>query len=134
MKDFLACSCEKRGAVYFYFVPLRLDYLNHSSIDMKKLLLISNSASQGQPYLGYAAEEIGRFLGPVAQDVLFVPYAAITYSWDEYVAKVNNALVSMSRVCTLTINRYRRLPLLRLLWWAVAIHGHSSSSYKIWAL
>ena len=59
---------------------------------MKKLLLISNSASQGQPYLGYAAEEIGRFLGPVAQDVLFVPYAAITYSWDEYVAKVNNAL------------------------------------------
>ena len=59
---------------------------------MKKLLLISNSASQGQPYLGYAAEEIGRFLGPVAQDVLFVPYAAITCSWDEYVAKVNNAL------------------------------------------
>ena len=92
MKSFEVFLCEKRGAVYFYFVPLRLDYLNHSSIDMKKLLLISNSASQGQPYLGYAAEEIGRFLGPVAQDVLFVPYAAITYSWDEYVAKVNNAL------------------------------------------
>lgn len=92
VKNFAMFLCGKRGAVYFYFVPLRLDYLNQYSIDMKKLLLISNSASQGQPYLGYAAEEIGRFLGPVAQDVLFVPYAAITYSWDEYVAKVNNAL------------------------------------------
>ena len=86
MESFVVLLREKRGVVCFYFVPLRLDYPNHSSIDMKKLLLISNSASQGQPYLGYAAEEIGRFLGPVAQDVLFVPYAAITYSWDEYVA------------------------------------------------
>lgn len=59
---------------------------------MKKLLLISNSASQGQPYLAYAAEEIGQFLGPAGQEVLFVPYAAITYSYDEYVAKVNKAL------------------------------------------
>ena len=82
----------KLGAVCIYFVPLWLDNLNQSDIDMKKLLLISNSASQGQPYLGYAAEEIGRFLGPVGREVLFVPYAAITYSWDEYVDKVNKAL------------------------------------------
>lgn len=54
-----------------------------------KLLLISNSASPGEGYLEKSASEIARFLGAEALNIVFVPYAAVTYSYDEYEAKVN---------------------------------------------
>lgn len=54
---------------------------------MKKLLLISNSTTAGEPYLKYPICRIGSFLSGVGS-VAFVPYAAVTFSYDEYEAKV----------------------------------------------
>lgn len=52
-----------------------------------KLLLISNSTTAGQPYLQWPAEHIRKFLGCV-DSVAFIPYAAVTFSYDDYRAKV----------------------------------------------
>lgn len=54
-----------------------------------KLLLISNSTNPGEAYLDYPKHEIKKFLGEKPVKALFVPYAAVTFSFDEYVAKVN---------------------------------------------
>ena len=51
------------------------------------LLLISNSTNAGEPYLKYPIAEIAKTLQGVSE-VVFVPYAAVTYSYDEYEAKV----------------------------------------------
>ena len=53
-----------------------------------RLLLISNSTAAGQPYLQWPLEHIRRFLGGCAETVAFVPYAAVTFSYDEYEARV----------------------------------------------
>ncbi|MBQ3259548.1 MAG: dipeptidase PepE [Alistipes sp.] len=51
------------------------------------LLLISNSTNAGELYLKYPIGEIGRFLEGV-DEVVFVPYAAVTFSYAEYEKKV----------------------------------------------
>lgn len=56
-----------------------------------RLLLISNSTNAGEQYLEYPKHEIKNFLGDV-KEVLFIPYAAVTFSYDEYEAKVANRL------------------------------------------
>lgn len=58
----------------------------------RRLLLISNSASPGEKYLERPAEDIASFFGDAKDDVVLIPYAAVTYSFDEYVDKVNKAL------------------------------------------
>ncbi len=52
-----------------------------------RLLLISNSTNAGEEYLKYPVGNIRDFLGSV-KEVLFVPYAAVTFSYDDYVRKV----------------------------------------------
>ena len=52
-----------------------------------RLLLISNSTNAGEEYLKYPIEQIGRLLSGV-KTIVFVPYAAVTFSYDEYVRKV----------------------------------------------
>ena len=52
-----------------------------------KLLLISNSTNAGEEYLRYPLPEIGRFLTGI-REVVFVPYAAVTFSYAEYERKV----------------------------------------------
>ena len=52
-----------------------------------KLLLISNSTNAGEEYLRYPMPEIGRFLAGV-REIAFVPYAAVTFSYDDYEKKV----------------------------------------------
>jgi dipeptidase E len=54
-----------------------------------KLLLISNSTTPGQPYLDYPKAEIKKFLGEKSIDCLFIPYAAVTFSYEQYEKKVN---------------------------------------------
>jgi len=54
-----------------------------------KLLLISNSTMPGQPYLDYPKAEIKKFLGEKPVDCIFIPYAAVTFSYDVYEEKVN---------------------------------------------
>lgn len=56
-----------------------------------KLLLISNSTNAGEQYLAYPLDAIDRFLGAV-RDVAFVPYAAVTFSYDAYESKVQQRL------------------------------------------
>ncbi len=51
------------------------------------LLLISNSTNAGEAYLKYPIEKIGEFLSGV-KEVIFIPFAAVTFSYDEYEAKV----------------------------------------------
>ena len=53
-----------------------------------KLLLISNSTMPGEAYLDYPKQEIKKFLGNRPLKVLFIPYAAVTFSFDTYEEKV----------------------------------------------
>ena len=52
-----------------------------------KLLLISNSTNAGEEYLKYPIKEIENFLGSVTE-VVFIPYAGVTFSYEVYEAKV----------------------------------------------
>jgi len=56
---------------------------------MKKLLLISNSTNAGEAYLGWPRNDIKNFLitNKVSR-VLFVPYAGVSVTYNEYTAKV----------------------------------------------
>lgn len=53
-----------------------------------RLLLISNSTMPGEPYLDYPKNEIKKFLGDTPVTALFIPFAAVTFSYDEYERKV----------------------------------------------
>jgi dipeptidase E len=53
-----------------------------------KLLLISNSTNPGEPYLDYPKNNIREFLGSRPARVLFIPYAAVTFTYDAYEEKV----------------------------------------------
>ncbi len=57
-----------------------------------KLLLISNSASPGEAYLEKPSADIATFLEGAKERIVLIPFAAVTYSFDEYVIKVNKAL------------------------------------------
>lgn len=63
-----------------------------------RLLLSSNSSVAGEAYLGFAAPHIHDFLGVQAKTILFVPYAAVSFSFDEYVQKVSDALGTKHKV------------------------------------
>ena len=52
------------------------------------LLLISNSTMPGEPYLDYPKNEIKKFLGEKSVTAVFIPYAAVTFSYDTYCEKV----------------------------------------------
>ena len=54
-----------------------------------KLLLISNSTNAGEEYLKYPIACIAEHLEGVSE-VIFVPYAAVTFSYAEYERKVQN--------------------------------------------
>ena len=52
------------------------------------LLLISNSTMAGEPFLEYSKDEIVKFIGK-CQNIVFIPYAAVTFSFDDFEAKLN---------------------------------------------
>ena len=52
-----------------------------------RLLLISNSTNPGEAYLEYPKEQIKTFLKDTRK-VLFIPYAAVSFTFDEYERKV----------------------------------------------
>ncbi len=54
-----------------------------------KLLLISNSTNPGEQYLDYPKNNIRDFLGKEPVKALFIPYAAVTFSYDVYEQKVS---------------------------------------------
>ena len=55
-----------------------------------RLLLLSNSTNQGEGYLSWAQKEIHAFLGNYPVSALFIPYAAVTFGFDEYETKVKS--------------------------------------------
>jgi len=55
------------------------------------LLLISNSTNPGEEFLGYPKAELEKFCKRFAvKKAVFVPYAAVTFSYDEFEKKVQN--------------------------------------------
>ncbi|OCG28799.1 dipeptidase E [Gilliamella sp. wkB108] len=60
-----------------------------------KLLLLSNSKLPNKQYLEYALKPIKQFIGE-KKHAIFVPYAGVTQSWDDYTTKVQSALASLS--------------------------------------
>ncbi len=54
----------------------------------RRLLLLSNSRNAGQGYLDHALGVLRDFLGSGRSRVLFVPYAGVSISYDDYAAKV----------------------------------------------
>jgi dipeptidase E len=54
-----------------------------------RLLLISNSTNPGEEYLAFPMPQIKAFLGPRIVNILFIPYAGITISYDNYSIRVN---------------------------------------------
>ncbi|WP_372754854.1 dipeptidase PepE [Labilibaculum sp.] len=53
-----------------------------------RLLLISNSTMAGEEYLDYPKNNIKKFLGDKPVKALFIPYAGVSISFDQYEAKV----------------------------------------------
>ncbi|MDX6693432.1 MAG: dipeptidase [Blastocatellia bacterium] len=54
----------------------------------KRLLLLSNSTNHGGPFLGFAEIFIRDFLGATTGPALFVPFAAVRFSYEDYAARV----------------------------------------------
>ncbi|NQZ23545.1 MAG: dipeptidase PepE [Colwellia sp.] len=57
----------------------------------KKLLLLSSSRAGNSPYLDHAKNMIEDHLAGI-KEILFIPYAGITLTYDDYTNKVQNAL------------------------------------------
>ena len=56
-----------------------------------KLLLLSNSTNQGEEYLGWPREILQQFIEKnKIKSCLFVPYAGVTVTWDEYTTRVRS--------------------------------------------
>ncbi|MDH5366390.1 MAG: dipeptidase PepE [Cyclobacteriaceae bacterium] len=62
---------------------------------MGRLLLLSNSTNYEESYFEYAKGTIKEFIGSSVNRILFIPYAAVTISYDEYTEKVGEALVDV---------------------------------------
>jgi dipeptidase E len=61
-----------------------------------KLLLISNSTNAGEAYLEYCKQYIADFLQENnVRKILFVPFAAVTFSYDAYQQKVQEKLAPL---------------------------------------
>lgn len=58
----------------------------------KRLLLLSNSTNYGSTFLKHALDEISGFLGDQVRNVLFIPYAAVRFSYDTYETRVSDVL------------------------------------------
>ncbi len=56
-----------------------------------RLLLLSNSQTEGMGYLEHAMGSLREFLGESPGEALFVPYAAVTKTYHDYVAQVQVA-------------------------------------------
>lgn len=59
------------------------------------LLLLSNSTLPGETFLRWPRPHIQAFLGEGRKRIAFVPFAAVSFSMDEYSATVQNAFAEM---------------------------------------
>jgi dipeptidase E len=61
----------------------------------RRLLLLSNSKNFGSGYLTHAEGTITDFLGAGVADILFVPFAAVRASFDDFTAMVGERFAAM---------------------------------------
>lgn len=61
-------------------------------MDKRRLLLLSNSTNYEESYLGFAKPIINHFLGNDVKEVVFIPYAGIAISYDDYTSRVQESL------------------------------------------
>ncbi len=62
---------------------------------MSRLLLLSNSTMPGTPFFSWPRPFVQEFLGDKSRNLVFIPYAAVTFPMDEYedvVRKVFNEM------------------------------------------
>jgi len=59
---------------------------------LPRLLLLSNSTNFGGGFLEHATGTIQDFLGRRVKEVLFVPFAAVRFSYDDFAARVQERL------------------------------------------
>jgi dipeptidase E len=71
-----------------------------------RLLLISNSTNAGEAYLDYPKNNIRDFLGSRKVKALFIPYAAVTFSYDAYEEKVKSRFNEVGHD-VVSIHRFR---------------------------
>ena len=64
-------------------------------MSQKRLLLLSNSKNYDENYLEYPQDTIKSFLSHAVKEVLFIPYAGVGFSYDEYTEKVATPFNSM---------------------------------------
>lgn len=57
-----------------------------------RLLLISNSTMHGEEYLAYPRPYIKEFLGEKKMHIVFIPFAGVGFSFDEYEQKVQKMI------------------------------------------
>jgi dipeptidase E len=70
-----------------------------------RLLLISNSTNPGEKYLEYPKNNIKEFLGSSPVKALFIPYAAVTLSFEDYEKKVKERFAETGHEIT-SIHRF----------------------------
>jgi dipeptidase E len=61
---------------------------------MSKLLLLSNSTNKGEQYMQWCKSAIASFVLGQSENIIFIPYAAVGFTYTEYTSKVNEALAS----------------------------------------
>ncbi|MDB4160941.1 dipeptidase PepE [Bacteroidia bacterium] len=59
---------------------------------MKNLLLLSNSTNYGEQYMQWCKSIVASFVSGHTKSIVFVPYAAVDFSYAAYTDKVNTAL------------------------------------------
>ena len=62
---------------------------------MSKLLLLSNSTMPGTSFFAWPKPYVKDFLSPAIKEVVFIPFAAVSISYDVYVHTVSQAFESM---------------------------------------
>lgn len=62
---------------------------------MSKLLLLSNSTMPGTPFFTWPKPHVSRFLSEIKGNGLFIPFAAVTLSFDEYAETVTKAFAEL---------------------------------------
>ena len=60
-----------------------------------RLLLLSNAKREGMGYLEHARGYVQAFFGDAVREVLFVPYAAVTKSYDQFVEQARPVFASL---------------------------------------
>ena len=62
--------------------------------------MISNSTNAGEAYLEHPLDQIKSFLGSTTVKALFIPYAGVTISFDEYITRVSKRFKEIAHEIT----------------------------------